>query len=277
MKETECVQMLQWALPRLGMRWAGFRRVRAQVCKRIHRRMRELGLADVDAYRALLERDAGEWKVLDSYCRITISRFCRERAVFCKLAESVLPALAATAGDRLRVWSAGCGSGEEPYSVSLLWQLKLRQLLAQCRLEIVATDASEVMLRRAMQACYGDGSLRELPTQWRRRAFQTTPTGWCLRPEFRAPVELRLSDIRDESPAGPFQLVLCRYLAFTYFDRNLQQRMLGRIRECLARDGALVVGSHEALPPCADPDFQQWLPETPIYRYTDGQGKKQVR
>lgn len=163
--------------------------------------------------------------------------------MFCKLAESVLPALAATAGDRLRVWSAGCGSGEEPYSVSLLWQLKLRQLLVQCRLEIVATDASEVMLRRAMQACYGDGSLRELPTQWRRRAFQTTPTGWCLRPEFRAPVELRLSDIRDESPAGPFQLVLCRYLAFTYFDRNLQQRMLGRIRECLARDGALVVGS----------------------------------
>lgn len=54
------------------------------------------------------------------------------------------------------------------------------------------------------------------------------------------PPELRLGDIRHEAPAGPFQLVLCRYLAFTYFDRSLQQRILGRIRECLTRDGALV-------------------------------------
>ena len=94
MQDKECVQFLQWALPRLSLRWAGFRKVRRQVCKRIQRRIRTIGLADTNAYRKLLETDKEEWQVLDELCRITISRFFRDREVFDCLGAHVLPQLA---------------------------------------------------------------------------------------------------------------------------------------------------------------------------------------
>jgi chemotaxis protein methyltransferase CheR len=65
MKDADCTEFLQWALPRFGMRWAGFRRVRGQVCKLLWRRLAELGLAELTAYRALLETHPQEWTQLD--------------------------------------------------------------------------------------------------------------------------------------------------------------------------------------------------------------------
>jgi hypothetical protein len=100
MKNTECVAFLQWALPQLGMRWPGFRKARRQVCRRIGRRLCELGLPDVAAYRACLEQNPAEWQVLDSACRITISRFYRDRNVFESLQNAVLPVLARAAIER---------------------------------------------------------------------------------------------------------------------------------------------------------------------------------
>ncbi len=123
MTNDECVAFLQWCLPRLGMRWAGFRKVRKTVCKRVARRLHTLGLPDADAYRRYLVGHEAEWPRLDAMCRIPISRFWRDRGVFDLLADEVFPALATAAAARgdncLRVWSAGCASGEEPYSVRL--------------------------------------------------------------------------------------------------------------------------------------------------------------
>jgi chemotaxis protein methyltransferase CheR len=79
MTDAECVAFLQWALPQLRLRWHGFRRVRRQVCRRVSRRIAELGLKEADAYRAYLEGNLHEWNVLAGLCRITISRFWRDR------------------------------------------------------------------------------------------------------------------------------------------------------------------------------------------------------
>jgi len=90
-KEAECREFLQGALRRRGMRLAGFRRVRGQVCKRVRRRMAELGLRDLAAYRALLETHSGEWTRLDGLCRISISRFYRDQGVWRTLECGILP------------------------------------------------------------------------------------------------------------------------------------------------------------------------------------------
>ena len=74
-KDADCTDFLRWALPRLGMRWAGFRRVRRQVCKRLRRRIADLGLRGLAGYPALLEKDSEEWTGLDGLCRISISCF----------------------------------------------------------------------------------------------------------------------------------------------------------------------------------------------------------
>jgi len=92
-----CVTFLQWALPQLRMRWRGFRRVRRQVCRRLAKRLADLGLPDLAAYRAFLLVHPEEWKRVDAACRITISRLYRDRSVFDVLAQEVLPELAAAA------------------------------------------------------------------------------------------------------------------------------------------------------------------------------------
>ena len=252
MRDQECVALLQWALPRLGLRWPGFRRVRRQVCKRISRRMAELGLPDTAAYRARLEADPAEWSVLDAYCWISVSRFYRDRGVFEDLAGAILPELAraAIARDRhtLRAWSAGCASGEEPYSLRLAWDFDVAPALPDAELHIAATDTSPALLERAKRAVYAASALKELPAGWRSSAFDGLDGSYRLREKFRSGVQFRQQDIRKAMPAGRFDLILCRNLAFTYFEPDLQRAILGRLVKRLVPGGALLVGAHEALP-----------------------------
>lgn len=248
MKDDDCVNFLQWALPRLGMRWPGFRKVRRQVCKRVARRIAARGLDGLPAYRALLMRDADEWAALDAMCRITISRFYRDRAVWQRLAREVLPALArARAPEPVRAWSAGCASGEEPYTLAIAWRLEV-PARGRPDLDIVATDADPRMVARAREGCYPPGCLRDAPSGWRVAAFEERRGALCVRPAFRAGVRVVEQDLREAAPAGRFDLVLCRNLAFTYFDAAGQARALATLVDHLAPDGVLVVGRRERVP-----------------------------
>ncbi len=252
MKDTDCVRFLQWALPRLGMRWPGFRKVRGGVCKRIGRRIRELHLRDIEAYRLHLEANRGEWETLDGLCRVSISRFYRDRGLFDHLKDRILPGTAEkviSAGeDQIRVWCAGCASGEEPYTLSLIWRLVLRENYPALQFRITATDADAHMLTRAEAAVYPVSGLKELPEGWRDLAFEAEGKTFRLKDLFREGVGFHLQDIREEAPEGPFHLILCRNLVFTYFDDDVQCQVLKRIRGKLTSGGVLIVGAHEELP-----------------------------
>ena len=256
MKDEQCVQFLQWALPRLHMRWPGYRKVRKQVCKRIDRRMRDLKLANIEDYRAYLLENPDEWAQVDPLCRITISRFCRDRGMFATLQQEVLPSLLQKMherGDNLfRVWSAGCGSGEEPYTLAILWAREIQALFPYAEIDIVATDADPDVMRRACAASYSFGSLKGLPESWRGQAFIPEDDSYCLRPEYKRGILFLEQDIRKEQPDGPFDLVFCRNLVFTYFDKPLQLEMLKRIVGAMHVGGALVIGAHEKLPEGAE-------------------------
>lgn len=268
MKDAECVQFLQWALPRLRMRWPGFRKVRRQVCRRIERRLRELGLAGVDAYRAYLEADPAEWRQLDELCHVTISRFCRDRHVFEFLRRTVLPELARRASGRgavLEAWSAGCASGEETYTLALIWHLALAREFPDVALHVLATDVDEAMLRRARAAEYPESSLRELPESWRQAGFVDLDGCYRLRSGVSSSVTVRRHDLRHAPPGGPFELVLCRNVAFTYFDQGLQEEVADHLAACVKPGGALVIGAHETLPEGAE-GFAPWSANLRVYR-----------
>jgi chemotaxis protein methyltransferase CheR len=230
------VTFLQQTLPRLGRRWAGYRKVRRQVCRRIRHRIEELGLEDFDAYREHLEARPDEWAVLDGLMNVTISRFNRDRGVFEFLRDEVLE-------PGMRVWSAGCASGEEPYTLALLCE----------GLDILATDVDPHMLRRAEAAQYPPSALHELPEELR-RALADERT--------RRAVTFALHDVRDDPPPGPFDLVLCRNLAFTYFDEATQRAILHRLAEVAT---ALVIGAHEQLP-AGQTEFEPWAPQHGVFR-----------
>jgi chemotaxis protein methyltransferase CheR len=261
--ERADIEFLQAALPRLGLRWPGFRKVRGQVLKRIKRRLQVLHLQDLAGYAAYLDAHPAEWGVLDQMCRISISRFYRDKGVFATLRETILPELAeqvrASDATVLRCWSAGCASGEEAYTVQLLWHLCLAGKFPDVQLEIMATDADPHLIERARQGRYSRGSLKDLPPRWLEAGFERYGDDDVVRDTFRERIGFAAQDIRYELPAGPFHLVLCRNLVLIYFADPVQRAVLTRIATRLTPGGILLVGKHETLPsdcpnfvPCAD-------------------------
>ena len=223
----------------------------AGVCRRIDRRIRELRLPDPGAYQSRLSADPGEWTVLDGLCRITLSRFYRDRRVFDRLSAAILPRLAATAMEDeriLRCWCAGCASGEEVYTLRLLWRFRILPRFPNVSLDLLGTDCDPHLLRRSEDGCYARSSLRELPSEWIDRGFTRSGDRYRVKAEFRQGIRFQLQDIRSEQPEGPFDLVLCRNLVFTYLDERSQREILGRIGAHLRPGAVLVLGGHESLP-----------------------------
>jgi len=255
MTDPECVALLQWALPLLGLRWKGFKNVRRQVCRRVSARAAELGL-DAAAYRERLARDHDELRVLDALCFVTISRFYRDRRIYDTLRASGLPALAASAVERgervFRIWSAGCASGEEPYTLAMIWHLELAPRFPDLVLDLVATDTNDEVLERARRGAYESSSLIELPQALRDAGFERRGDAFVVDDRMRVGLSFVRADIRVWSPPAPVHAIFCRNLAFTYFDEVAQRAFVERARKVLAPDGVIVVGAHEKLPPTSD-------------------------
>ena len=244
--------------------------MRGTVCRRIRRRIAELGLSDIADYAAYLETHPEEWERLDAFCRIPISRFWRDRGVFETLAGHCLPDLAARIMDTegaapLKVWSAGCASGEEVYTLSILWKMRLAARFPDIAFSVVGTDVDPTMIDRAERACYQSSSLKEVPRDCREAAFRRHDDEFCVTADYRQDVAFRRQDIRREMPAGPFHLILCRNVIFTYFAPALQEELLPKLVEHLAAGGYLVIGAHERLP-AGTAGLTPWGSGVPIYR-----------
>jgi chemotaxis protein methyltransferase CheR len=251
MRDAEFAAFFADVCPRLGLRAEGYPRTRGSVRKRVARRLRELGLPGLVDYRRRLDTQADEWLWLDQCCRITISRFARDAAVYQALRECYLPERASAAraqGQRhLRIWSAGAASGEEAYGLAIAWHLEQGPQFPELELDVLGTDADPTVLQRAAHGIYPEGSLRELPRPFR-GAFERCGHEWRLLERYRRGVRFARSDLRRECPPGPFDLVLCRNLAFTYFDEPTQRRLARTFAASLQPGGILVVGRGERLP-----------------------------
>jgi chemotaxis protein methyltransferase CheR len=166
---------------------------------------------------------------------------------------------------RLRGWSAGCSAGEEAYTLVLMWALRIAPEAPDLSFSLTATDADPAQIARARNGCYPPSSLRELPWLWRELAFTAVPERYCIKPDYRCSVRWAVQDLRNTAPDGPFHLILCRNLAFTYFSTALQREILQRLDARLAPGGLLVIGSHEALPEIPS-EWSPWQAGLPIYR-----------
>ena len=114
-------------------------------------------------------------------------------------------------------------------------------------LSILGTDVDEYLLLRARRGCYSPGTLKELPQEWIAQAFDVNQQ-YCLKSAFQERIQFERADIRKQMPEGLFHLILCRYLAFTYFEPILQQEILQGIIHRLVPEGILVIGKKESLP-----------------------------
>ena len=149
--------------------------------------------------------------------------------------------------------------------MNLVWLTSLANRYPDVELDIVAADADGTMIKRALAGRYKASSLKEVPADLRETAFEAMDGEFRLRSAFRAGVRFECCDIRDTMPSGPFDIVMCRSLVFTYFSDAVQRELSGRIADRLIPHGILVIGGHERLPH-EDDRFRRLRPHVPIFQ-----------
>lgn len=196
----------------------------------------------------------------------------RDDSFFTPLAAHLLPRLIRTARSRpVRLWSAACSTGQEPYSLAILIQEELRQSKAPSSLpkaiEIVATDINERVLQQAAEGVYNQLAIsRGMRQPMLDRYFTPEGIGYRLRPEIRAMVRFSHFNLQNPfTPLGTFDLILCRNVLI-YFPIDRRRDICRRFQECLRPDGHLVVGAVESLREIGDSLKPEWLDGYPFYR-----------
>lgn len=247
------------ALPPIGLSPVAYRR--RNIRRRIVRRMESAGIHEFHRYMDRLRRDPEELSALRAILVVTISRFFRNARVFRFLSSEILPRLAENS--RPVAWSAGCASGEEPYSVRMAWEEMPGE---KPGLLLLATDVDPACLERAEAGWYPESSLRELPPDFRRKYFTREGNLYRVCEAVRRSVEFRRLDLLCDPPPGRFDLILCRNAAFTYFGPGERLGVARAFAEALREGGHLVIGRTESLPGETAGLFEPVFPAGKIYR-----------
>ena len=215
--------------------------------RRVAVRMRARGVDSYDDYATLLDKDAGEYDKLIDTLTINVTKFYRNRETWDAITQSVMPNLMQRQAGHLRCWSAGCASGEEPYTLAILIaEHKRKQGPAATLPRIDASDFDRRSLERASVGQYGDAAFEELPTELTQRYF-TGQSPKSIKPEIRSMVRFIRHDItREPAPNPPYDLVMCRNVLI-YFDRETQERLVSGFIDALNPGGYLVLGRAESL------------------------------
>lgn len=216
--------------------------------RRLAVRMRARGEESFAGYAALLDREPGEYELLLDALTINVTKFLRNAEVWQVLREQVVPELFDDGRRPTRVWSAGCASGEEPYSVSILLHEHAEateRVTALRHFEILGTDIDRRSLESARRAVYTDLSLQETPEEVRQRWFSAGPP-YELAERARRNVEFRAVDLISGEVPQEQSLILCRNVII-YFDREIQERLFQRFYDALVPGGFLVLGKVETL------------------------------
>jgi chemotaxis protein methyltransferase CheR len=187
---------------------------------------------------------------LAAHCTVGETYFFRDAEQLTLIEKRILPSLAAGRPESqpIRIWSAGCATGEEPYTLAIL----TARLGLASRAQILATDISRPALGRARRAHYGRWSLRGVEADAIAAHFTATPDGWDLRPDLRRAVEFRYLNLVDGSYPSPvsgiwgMDLVLCRNV-FIYFDRETAARVAAQLIRSLSPDGWLLLGPSDPM------------------------------
>jgi two-component system CheB/CheR fusion protein len=219
---------------------------RATLDRRIRRRMQHLGIDTHEKYVEYLEVHPDEFEPLFDTMLINVTSFFRDPEVWDVLRVEVVPRLverSRAVGRTIRVWSAGCATGEEAYSAVMLFAELLGTAGISDRVKVYATDVDDGALELARQAVYTDQALEHVPDD-AKRYFTKAPRGHAVDPEVRRAVIFGHHDLLQDAPISRVDLLLCRN-TLMYFNADVQARLLSRLHYSLADDGILVLGRVE--------------------------------
>jgi chemotaxis methyl-accepting protein methylase len=217
--------------------------------RRIAVRMRARGVHTYDDYARLLDADAAEYEKLLDVLTINVTKLFRNWETYRQLAETVVPELWSRETPHLRVWSAGCSSGQEAYSIAVLFHryAAVQGMLAQIgRVDVLGTDIDRASLIAARRGQFAEADFADTPDDLRRRYFSHAAP-FAVSPSVRTMVRFERRDLlNDSAPPGRFDLIACRNVLI-YFDRDTQARLFDSFFNALAPGGYLVLGKVETI------------------------------
>ncbi|HLZ21514.1 MAG TPA: chemotaxis protein CheB [Ktedonobacterales bacterium] len=224
---------------------------RPTILRRLQRRMITTGMRQLADYADYLTQHPEEYPKLVGSFLINVTEFFRDASLFAALRERVLPELIAHARTRnnlLRIWSAGCATGEEAYSLAILVAEALGDELEQFTIQIFATDLDEDAVAFARRGIYPAAALGGIPEDVRSRAFTPLDGSFEVVPRVRGLVIFGQHDLGQRAPFPHIDLVLCRNVLI-YFAPELQRRALQLFAFALREAGYLVLGKAETVNP----------------------------
>lgn len=228
------------------------------VYSRVAKRVRALGLPDFETYCDLVRSPGSEEEqsALLSSLTTNVTRFFREPHHFDHLRDNVLPRLsqAAKSGARVRLWSAGCSAGHEPYTMAMT-VLDAMPDAPSLDVRILASDIDPLIVKRAADASYTSDDIEPVPAAMRSRYLVRDGGAWTVSEDIRRLVSFRTLNLLGDWPMrGRFDVIFCRNVAI-YFDDPTQTRLFGRFGEAMQDGGQLYIGhSERAFAPTLTPD-----------------------
>jgi len=221
---------------------------RSTVERRVAKRMEEVGLADPLEYIDYLTVHPDEFESLFNTILINVTSFFRDAAAWDYLATEIVPRLTDAKGEDapIRVWNAGCATGEEPLTLAMVLVRALGADAYERRVKIYATDVDEEALAVARMAIYPAKALEAVPEQLRREFFERHDQRYAFRKDSRRPVIFGRNDLVQDAPISRVDLLLCRN-TLMYFNVETQSRILQRFHFALNPGGFLFVGKSEML------------------------------
>ena len=216
--------------------------------RRIEKRMSMVGAPDYPAYIDYLEVHPDEFEQLFNIILINVTAFFRDTETFTQIRTAILPSILAARGphDPVRVWSAGCASGEEPYSVAILLAELLGPQEFRERVKIYATDIDEEALTAARQGAYSEKQMEPVPPDLRAKYFEKNGSRFVVKKEYRRSVIFGRHALLEDAPISRVDLLLCRN-TLMYFNQEAQARITSRFHYALRDGGYLVLGKAETL------------------------------
>ncbi|SNS33479.1 two-component system, chemotaxis family, CheB/CheR fusion protein [Geodermatophilus saharensis] len=227
-----------------GFDFTGYKR--PSLARRVRRRMAEVGIDSVAEYQDHLQVHPDEFTPLFNTVLINVTSFFRDRKAWDHLRDELLPEMLAGAGPAIRVWSAGCASGQEAYSLAILLADALGAEQFRQRVKIYATDVDEEALAQARQACYTERELAGLTPDQVEEYFSPEGARYVFRKDLRRSVIFGRNDLVQDAPISHVDLLLCRN-TLMYFTAETQSRILGRLHFALNPSGVLFLGKAEML------------------------------
>ncbi len=239
---------------RRGFDFAAYKR--SSLMRRCRKRMQTIGVDDFEAYANYLEVHPDEFEQLFNTILINVTSFYRDEPSWDYVARSVLQPMLerGSTADSVRMWSAGCASGEEPYTLAILLAEALTAARGEAQgleifrhsCKIYATDVDEQALRQARQGAYPATALAPLPEAYRAKYFRKEGDRYVFRADLRRSLIFGRHDLIQDPPISRLDLLVCRN-TLMYFNADAQQRILARYHFALNDTGYLFLGRAEML------------------------------